>query len=38
MSETNHAGLTKADYAGGKSTLCIGCGHDQIMFAKGRWA
>ena len=30
MSETNHAGLTKADYAGGKSTLCIGCGHDQI--------
>lgn len=34
MSETtkdvNHAGHPKADYAGDKSTLCIGCGHDQI--------
>lgn len=27
---TNHIGLTRADYAGGKSTLCLGCGHDQI--------
>jgi len=27
---TNSIGLTRADYAGGKSTLCIGCGHDQI--------
>ncbi len=30
MSDTNAAGLTKADYAGSKSTLCLGCGHDQI--------
>jgi 2-oxoglutarate ferredoxin oxidoreductase subunit beta len=34
MSETvknaNQLGLTKADYGGAKSTLCIGCGHDQI--------
>jgi len=30
MSETNHIGLTKADYAGQKTTLCLGCGHDQI--------
>jgi 2-oxoglutarate ferredoxin oxidoreductase subunit beta len=28
--KTNTAGLTKADYGGSKSTLCIGCGHDQI--------
>lgn len=27
---TNRAGLTKKEYAGGKSTLCIGCGHDLI--------
>ncbi|HZL99965.1 MAG TPA: thiamine pyrophosphate-dependent enzyme [Planctomycetota bacterium] len=27
---TNRIGLTRADYAGGKSTLCLGCGHDQI--------
>lgn len=26
----NHIGLTKADYTGGKSTLCVGCGHDAI--------
>lgn len=31
MSDTNTIGLTKADYAGdSKSTLCLGCGHDQI--------
>jgi len=28
--ETNRLGLTKADYTGGKSTLCVGCGHDSI--------
>jgi 2-oxoglutarate/2-oxoacid ferredoxin oxidoreductase subunit beta len=27
---TNRIGLQKKDYAGGKSTLCIGCGHDLI--------
>jgi 2-oxoglutarate ferredoxin oxidoreductase subunit beta len=27
---TNHAGFEKADYTGAKSTLCLGCGHDQI--------
>lgn len=27
---TNRIGLSKKDYAGGKSTLCIGCGHDLI--------
>jgi len=26
----NSIGLTKQDYAGGISTLCTGCGHDQI--------
>jgi 2-oxoglutarate ferredoxin oxidoreductase subunit beta len=26
----NKAGLEKKDYAGGVSTLCTGCGHDQI--------
>ncbi|MGQ0554018.1 MAG: thiamine pyrophosphate-dependent enzyme [Planctomycetota bacterium] len=26
----NRQGLTRADYGGAKSTLCIGCGHDQI--------
>lgn len=26
----NKIGLKKADYAGAVSTLCIGCGHDQI--------
>lgn len=30
MSETNRLGLTKNDYVGGKSTLCVGCGHDSI--------
>lgn len=30
MPDTNHIGLTKQDYAGSKSTLCLGCGHDQI--------
>lgn len=28
--EKNRAGFTKADYAGAKSTLCMGCGHDTI--------
>lgn len=28
--ETNHLGLSKNDYTGGKSTLCVGCGHDSI--------
>ena len=28
--KTNHIGLEKSDYAGAKSTLCLGCGHDQI--------
>ncbi len=27
---TNRVGLQKKDYAGSKSTLCIGCGHDLI--------
>lgn len=26
----NHIGLEKKDYAGGKSTLCQGCGHDAV--------
>src|SRR5258707_7546318 len=26
----NRAGLKAADYGGGKSTLCAGCGHDAI--------
>lgn len=33
MSETpntNKIGLAKSDYAGSKSTLCTGCGHDSI--------
>lgn len=31
MSETtNRLGLSKTDYIGGKSTLCVGCGHDSI--------
>jgi 2-oxoglutarate ferredoxin oxidoreductase subunit beta len=34
MSETakaaNRAGFPKEDYTGAKSTLCLGCGHDQI--------
>ncbi len=30
---TNKVGFTKADYSGGKSTLCIGCGHDSITNA-----
>ncbi|MGE3682062.1 MAG: thiamine pyrophosphate-dependent enzyme [Bdellovibrionales bacterium] len=28
--DTNRLGLSKADYSGGKSTLCTGCGHDSI--------
>jgi len=27
---TNHLGLARTDYGGAKSTLCLGCGHDQI--------
>jgi 2-oxoglutarate ferredoxin oxidoreductase subunit beta len=27
---TNHIGLSAKDYAGKKSTLCVGCGHDVI--------
>jgi 2-oxoglutarate/2-oxoacid ferredoxin oxidoreductase subunit beta len=27
---TNTIGLTKADYKGGVSTLCAGCGHDSV--------
>lgn len=30
MSETNRIGLSKTDYVGSKSTLCVGCGHDSI--------
>jgi 2-oxoglutarate ferredoxin oxidoreductase subunit beta len=29
-SKTNRLGLPKSDYEGGKSTLCLGCGHDVI--------
>lgn len=29
-STANKLGLEKTDYAGGKSTLCVGCGHDSI--------
>ena len=29
-SKTNRIGLPKANYEGGKSTLCLGCGHDVI--------
>ncbi len=28
--KVNRLGLPKADYEGGKSTLCLGCGHDVI--------
>ena len=28
--KTNSLGLTQADYKGGPSTLCAGCGHDSI--------
>jgi 2-oxoglutarate ferredoxin oxidoreductase subunit beta len=28
--ETNRLGLSKSDYMGSKSTLCVGCGHDSI--------
>lgn len=28
--DKNKVGLTKADYIGAKSTLCMGCGHDTI--------
>src|SRR5579864_21966 len=27
---TNKIGLTKTDYKGAPSTLCVGCGHDSI--------
>ena len=30
---TNELGLTLADYEGGLSTLCAGCGHDSITAA-----
>jgi len=28
--KTNRIGLEKKDYGGARSTLCLGCGHDQI--------
>lgn len=28
--DKNQIGLTKNDYIGGKSTLCVGCGHDTV--------
>jgi 2-oxoglutarate ferredoxin oxidoreductase subunit beta len=28
--KVNAVGLTRKDYMGGKSTLCVGCGHDSI--------
>lgn len=28
--DTNDIGLSKADYVGAKSTLCVGCGHDSV--------
>jgi 2-oxoglutarate/2-oxoacid ferredoxin oxidoreductase subunit beta len=28
--DTNLLGLSKSDYSGSKSTLCVGCGHDSI--------
>lgn len=31
--QTNELGLTLADYEGGLSTLCAGCGHDSITAA-----
>jgi 2-oxoglutarate ferredoxin oxidoreductase subunit beta len=31
--KTNRIGLTQADYKGGNSTLCKGCGHDVITNA-----
>ncbi|MEO6323705.1 MAG: 2-oxoacid:ferredoxin oxidoreductase subunit beta, partial [Thermoanaerobaculia bacterium] len=30
LPKLNHIGLPKTDYDGGKSTLCLGCGHDVI--------
>ncbi len=30
ISTTNKIGLSKDDYKGGKSTLCVGCGHDSV--------
>jgi 2-oxoglutarate ferredoxin oxidoreductase subunit beta len=30
LPKVNRLGLPKADYEGGKSTLCLGCGHDVI--------
>lgn len=30
MAKQNTIGLEKTDYKGGKSTLCVGCGHDSI--------
>lgn len=29
---TNQLGLTRQDYTGGKSTLCVGCGHEGITL------
>lgn len=29
---TNHLGLTLQDYMGGRSTLCVGCGHEGITL------
>ena len=31
--QKNQIGLTKADYEGGMSTLCAGCGHDSVTAA-----
>ena len=31
--QKNHIGLTRADYEGGMSTLCAGCGHDSVTAA-----
>ena len=31
--QKNALGLTKADYEGGMSTLCAGCGHDSVTAA-----
>ena len=33
MGNCNRIGLEKADYSGGKTTLCKGCGHDSITAA-----
>ena len=33
--KTNRLGLAKADYEGGKSTLCLGCGHNFSFCLRG---